>query len=292
VRLAIVADDLTGALDVSAPIAARGLRVVVATGPTATAQAINTGAEVVCVNTASREIAPDAARDAVAMVSRMLAAVRPEITLKKIDSRLKGHVAVETQAMMDAFGKVRAIVAPAVPGQGRIVAAGCVSGHGIDQPIPIGDTLSGLSHAAPDTPDAAALTDIAREVPADALLVGASGLGVGLAQLFARRAAAAALPLPGPLLVAVGSHDPITLRQVEIALGGGAFTHIISRDGALGSVLGGPTLVQAGCRAMAVSAQPWPASASRSPTCCAIVASAQCCSPAARRRSRCLANSA
>jgi uncharacterized protein YgbK (DUF1537 family) len=245
VRLAIVADDLTGALDVSAPIAARGLRVVVATGPGATAQAINTGAEVICVNTASREIAADAARDAVSTVSRMLAAVRPEVALKKVDSRLKGHVALETRAMMAAFGKVRAIVAPAVPGQGRMVTAGHVRGHGVDQPIPVAAAFAGIAHSIPDTPDNAALTAIARDIPKEALLVGASGLGVGLAQRLARRAAVAAPRLPGPLLVAVGSHDPITLQQVEIALAGGAFTHIISRDGALGSVLGGPTLVQA-----------------------------------------------
>ena len=114
-RLAIVADDLTGALDVSAPLAARGLRVVVATTPAATAQAINSGAEVVVVNTASREGSAENARDAVASVSRMLAAVRPELALKKVDSRLKGHVVVEVTAMMEAFGRQRAVVAPAVP---------------------------------------------------------------------------------------------------------------------------------------------------------------------------------
>jgi len=244
-RLAIVADDLTGALDVSAPIAARGLRVVVATGPAATAQAINSGAEVVVVNTASREGSAENAHDAVAGVSRKLAAVRPDWALKKVDSRLKGHVAVEVAAMMAAFGRTRAIVAPAVPSQGRAVVLGHVVGNGVAKPISVSGVMGALPHDVPDTADAPALAEIARTAPADALLVGASGLGVGLAQLLGRRHAPMVPQLPGPLLIAVGSHDPITLRQVEVALGGTAFNYIVSRDGALGSLLGGPSLVQA-----------------------------------------------
>lgn len=244
-RLAIVADDLTGALDVSAPIAARGLRVIVATGPAATAQAIATGAEVVCINTASREIAADAARDVVAAVSRLLAAARPGIALKKIDSRLKGHTVAETAAMMAAFGKSRAIVAPAVPSQGRTVRNGHVVGHGVAGPISITAAMADIPHAAPDTAGSEDLAALARAVAPDTLLVGASGLGVGLGELLGRSATPLPFNLPGPLLVAVGSHDPITLEQVDVALSGAAFTHIISRDGALGFVIGGPTLAQA-----------------------------------------------
>lgn len=244
-RLAIVADDLTGALDVSAPVAARGLRVVVATTTGATAQAINSGAEVVVVNTASREGSAEHAREAVAAASRMLAAARPELVLKKVDSRLKGHVAVEVAAMMEVFGRTRSVVAPAVPSQGRTVAGGHVVGNGVAQPISIAGVMETLPHDAPDTADDAALAAVARNAPADALMVGASGLGVGLAQLLGRRYGPVTPQLPGPLLVAVGSHDPITLRQVELAVADAAFNHIVSRDGALGSLMGGPSLVQA-----------------------------------------------
>ena len=51
--------------------------------------------------------------------------------------------------------------------------------------------------------------------------------------------------LPGPLLVAVGSHDPITLRQVEMALAGADLNQVVSRDGTLGEMRDGPALVQA-----------------------------------------------
>lgn len=244
-RLAIVADDLTGALDVSAPLAARGLRVVVATMPEATAQAIDSGADVVVVNTASREETPENAGAVVASVSRRLAAAQPERVLKKVDSRLKGHVAVEVAATMQAFGCDSVVVAPAVPGQGRNVRDGYVVGHGVSEPIAIAAAMGGLAHAAPDTPDAAALAELVRNTGPDTLLVGANGLGVGLAQLLGGQPAPVPPRIGGPLLVAVGSHDPITLQQVEAALAAGAFGHVVSRDGALGALPGGPALVQA-----------------------------------------------
>ena len=244
-RLAIVADDLTGALDVSAPFAMRGLRVVVATAPAATAEAMSSGADVVVVNTASREGSAHDARDTVASVARQLASARPQLALKKVDSRLKGHVAVEVAAMMEALGQSRAIVAPAVPSQGRIVVDGCVVGNGVAEPISIASLMGDIAFEAPDTADAAALVEVARNAPSDMLLAGASGLGAGLAQLLGGEGAPMARGLPGPLLVAVGSHDPITLRQVEMALAGADLNQVVSRDGTLGEMRDGPALVQA-----------------------------------------------
>jgi len=244
-RLAIVADDLTGALDVSAPLAARGLRVVVATVPGAAAQAIDSDAEVVVVNTASREGRPEDAGEIVGSVSRQLAARRPEWALKKIDSRLKGHVEIEVAAMIEAFGRSRTIVAPAVPSQGRTVRDGYVIGHGVSAPIAIAAAMGALPYEAPDTADAMAFAELLRGATTDTLLVGASGLGVGLGQLLGGRQAPAAPDIDGPVLVVVGSHDPITLQQVEVALAGAAVNHIVSSDGTLGSLPPGPALVQA-----------------------------------------------
>ena len=245
-RLAIVADDLTGALDASAPFAVHGLRVVVATNPSGTAAAIASGADVVCVNTASREISAEVAVAAVAAASRQLAAAAPEIAFKKVDSRLKGHVAVEVKAMMAAFGRRHAAVAPAIPTQGRLVANGHVVGSGLSTPLSIASVMGDtISYEAPDTADADDLAAVARAATNEVLLVGASGLGASLAGLLASGSGSVAAPIAGPLLVAVGSRDPITLAQVEHAVAGSAFAHIVSRDGSFGTILGGPVLVQA-----------------------------------------------
>lgn len=244
-RLAIVADDLTGALDVSAPLAARGLRVVVATGPGAAAPAMESDADVVVVNTASREGLPEDAGEIVGQVSRRLAAAQPEWALKKIDSRLKGHVAIEVAAMMQAFGRNRTLVAPAVPSQGRVVRGGQVVGHGVGEPIAIADAMGQVPYEAPDTADATALDKLLGIATPDTLLVGASGLGVALGQRLAERPAPAVPAVSGPLLAVVGSQDPITKRQVAVALAGARLRHVVSADGALGALATEPTLVQA-----------------------------------------------
>lgn len=243
-QLAIVADDLTGALDVSAPIAAHGLRVVVAASPDATDQAVSSGADVVVVNTLSREGSVEDARIAVATVSQKLAAARPLLALKKVDSRLKGHVAVEVEAMMVAFGRSKAVVAPAVPSQGRTVEAGRVIGSGVASPISISSVMGDIPFEAPDTADMGELDSLVRNLASDALPVGASGLGLAVARLLGRNSASLLQPV-GPLLVAVGSHDPITLRQVDVAIAGRAFNHLVSRDGSLAEAGDGPLLAQA-----------------------------------------------
>ena len=69
-RLAVLADDLTGALDAAAPFAARGITTVVALGLDGLDAALASGADVVGVSTDSREIVPDAARAAVASARR------------------------------------------------------------------------------------------------------------------------------------------------------------------------------------------------------------------------------
>ena len=55
--LAIIADDLTGALDSAAPFAGRGLRAVVALGPDGLEAALASGAAVVAVNTTTAAVA-------------------------------------------------------------------------------------------------------------------------------------------------------------------------------------------------------------------------------------------
>src|SRR5215217_1866341 len=94
---AIIADDLTGALDAAAPFAMRGISTAVALNVEGLPQAIATGARVVGVSTDSREVAPEAAREAVA---RALAALPADTALfKKVDSRLKGNIEAELDAI-------------------------------------------------------------------------------------------------------------------------------------------------------------------------------------------------
>ena len=107
--LAIIADDLTGALDTAAPFASRGLHCEVALTVEAIARAVSEDPAVLSVDISSREMTPGAAQAAMAAA---LALLPPGTTIfKKIDSRLKGHVADELDVIPYRF----ALVAPAIP---------------------------------------------------------------------------------------------------------------------------------------------------------------------------------
>jgi D-threonate/D-erythronate kinase len=204
VRLVIVADDLTGALDAAAPFADRGLRVRVATCAAALS-GVWAGADVVAVSTRSREVSPVDARQAVVGVLAMLpAGLR---VFKKVDSRLKGNIAAE----LAAFPAGPVLAVPALPEFGRVVRADAVCGFGVAHPIAVAAAI-GRGCRVPDveTPD-----DMAQALKGsgDALIVGARGAAVALAgQMAAGRATLPALELP--MVIAVGSTDPITLAQV------------------------------------------------------------------------------
>ena len=159
--VALVADDLTGALDAAAPFAGRGLRVSVhrsadtvpaPTGPAgeppgpaaerSPASACPPPAPspseleprpsgaVLAVSTSSRHLTPDAARASVRAAGRRLHAWSPRLVFKKIDSTLRGPVPDEVAAAMEVFERRAALVCPAFPAAGRVVRDGEVFVYG------------------------------------------------------------------------------------------------------------------------------------------------------------------
>jgi uncharacterized protein YgbK (DUF1537 family) len=210
-RLVIVADDLTGALDAAGPFALRGLRVQVALHPGAFAAALQEGADIVSVSTASRELP---AVEAQAAVRRVLAAVPDGVEVfKKIDSRLKGNLVTE----LSCFDFRRALVIPAIPAFDRNVRNGAVVGFGVDVPIDVASCLGDLAGrcSVPDvTGDDEIDHAIAAEKDAD-LYVGARGLAEALARKMAgaEKRPVAFEPLSHLTFIA-GSRDPITEAQV------------------------------------------------------------------------------
>ncbi|MCC5881445.1 MAG: four-carbon acid sugar kinase family protein [Halomonas sp.] len=123
-RVAIVADDLTGALDAAAPFAARGAqtRVVIALEHLASSLEAwrERAPQVIAVNTESRHLPAPEAAARVVQATRLLARLSPAIWFKKIDSTLRGHVVAESIAMLGVTGR-QLLLAPAVPAQGREV---------------------------------------------------------------------------------------------------------------------------------------------------------------------------
>ena len=216
--VAMIADDLTGALDASAPFAMCGLKTFVACTPDALERGLREDPAVLCVNTATREEAAETAADIVLTAARRLAAANPRIAFKKIDSRLKGPLSAEIAATLQGLGLSRAAIAPAIPDLGRVVRGGRLTGRGVAIPIDVAERLGSSDHAIPDTPDQRALDAVARvilDASGQLLAVGARGLATAFASAMGRPATTGdPLPLPHPLVIAIGSRDPITREQV------------------------------------------------------------------------------
>ncbi|QOF74683.1 four-carbon acid sugar kinase family protein (plasmid) [Aminobacter sp. SR38] len=218
--LAIVADDLTGALDTSAPFVASGLKVAVAMTPDATGKALASEPDVFAVSTASRALPVEVASARIRDVASRLMPHAPGIVMKKIDSRLKGNVGAEADALAEASGREALVVAPAVPDQGRTTRDGAVVGRGVDMPLPVLPIFSGIARRVSvrnaDT-DADLDQVVAGTDWSNSVAVGARGLGLA----FARRLQANDNSKPavsfesdGSVLFAFGSRDPITDQQV------------------------------------------------------------------------------
>lgn len=216
--LAIVADDLTGALDTSAPFVASGLTVAVAVTPEATGKALAIKPDVIAVSTASRALPADVASARVRDAAKRLMPHSPGIVMKKIDSRLKGNVGVEADALAEISGRDALVVAPAVPDQGRATRDGAVVGRGVDAPLPVLPVFAGSTRRV-SVRNAASDADLDKIVTdadwSTSVAVGARGLGLAFARrLHANSNARPAPPSDQNILFAFGSRDPITDQQV------------------------------------------------------------------------------
>jgi uncharacterized protein YgbK (DUF1537 family) len=178
-----------------------------------------TAPDVLAVSTASREGTTDAATHSVAKVFDAIGD-RSMLVFKKVDSRLKGHCAAELGMVAARTGINRAVIAPAIPAQGRIIQNGFLSGAGVASPVAAAAMFAGAGVTV-EVPETATDADLDHVVATSmsggpVLLVGAAGLAAALARHLRPGARTAPIDkLPTPLLLAIGSRDPITLAQLD-----------------------------------------------------------------------------
>lgn len=216
VQLVILADDLTGAADAGGAFARQGL-------PTRLVLAGEPGEDVAVVvrSTGTRGMpAPEAAainRQAVAELAFRPPGREPPLVYKKIDSLLRGHPYEELRAVLAGLGEGRALIAPALPAEGRTTVDGWqrVDGVASADDVDLGSTF-GPNPNLPAT--RIGLGTVRRGASAVSRAIGRSdsGLFVADAETDADLAVITRGALDGGIRVLAGSAG--LARQLAIAL--------------------------------------------------------------------------
>jgi uncharacterized protein YgbK (DUF1537 family) len=126
-KLLILADDLSGAADCGVAFTRAGLPTIVALGDVTGEAAV----DVLSIDADTRGQVEESATDRVRTLVRKYARDPDLLLFKKIDSTLRGHVAAELAAMLDAYpSRPVAVLAPAFPSIGRTTVNGSQLVHG------------------------------------------------------------------------------------------------------------------------------------------------------------------
>jgi uncharacterized protein YgbK (DUF1537 family) len=219
-KLRILADDLTGALDSAAAFA--GEVPVHLDAPSGG----DDPAPVSVVATATRDVAPDALPS---MLEPSLDWLRgADVAFKKVDSLLRGNTYAECAWLARQGGFERIVFAPAFPKQGRSTVdwRAWVTQPGSSLPQPIGersiaDAFAGLDPPEVWVPDVRSDDDLRRVAALSTrgssrrwLWCGSAGLAQAFASVHGIQARVEAFaPAALPLMLVSASHHAVVRRQ-------------------------------------------------------------------------------
>lgn len=123
--IVVIADDLSGAAELGAIGLRHGLKAeVLLSGE------ISGNADLVCVDTNSRLLQPSKAAERMKAFAKSVSAANPQWVYKKVDSVLRGNIAVEIEALLQVTGLPMALLVPVNPSLGRIIRDGRYFVHG------------------------------------------------------------------------------------------------------------------------------------------------------------------
>ena len=105
IKLLIIADDFTGAVDTGVQFSKKGIPTLVTTDRQICFESIEAETEVLVINIESRHLSPHDAYEKVWQITK--AAIKSGVTYfyKKTDSTLRGNIGAELTAMLDAYNK-------------------------------------------------------------------------------------------------------------------------------------------------------------------------------------------
>ena len=121
----IIADDLTGANDTALQMQQKGAKTKILLDTAVPSEFSRENTQVWAISTESRNISPEDAYYKVKDYTQFLKEnFNFEYFFKKIDSTLRGHIAIETLTVLNELEYDAAVVIPAFPAEGRITVGG------------------------------------------------------------------------------------------------------------------------------------------------------------------------
>lgn len=233
----IIADDLTGALEVGAKFAAQGLRASV----TCDTRSSEISTDVHVVDTETRHLSPAAAAAVVRRVAERMRLCNPWLVYQKTDSTLRGNIAAELQALSEVFPEREILYVPAYPSMGRTVRNGQLLVHGVPvhQTAFANDTLnpireSNISAILQGTPaqiingetgdDIFAAAQHIAQSDRPLIVAGPAAIAGALAECLPwHRGPVPTFPALKRCLVVNGSMNPASVEQIAVASRQGCF---------------------------------------------------------------------
>ncbi len=123
--IGIIADDLTGANDTALQMQQKGASTKILLEERTPSESARENTQAWAISTESRNLSQEAAYNRVKSVTNFLKDnFNFEYYYKKIDSTLRGHIAIETLTVLKELEYDAAIVIPAFPAEGRITVGG------------------------------------------------------------------------------------------------------------------------------------------------------------------------
>lgn len=122
IKLAAIADDLTGANDTALQFAKRNMKSCVKIN--FVADDFETDKDVIVIDSDSRDLAVQEAYTKVKNICEAIKKYKARCIYKKIDSTLRGNIGAEIKAVDDVFKPELVIIAPAYPINRRITVGG------------------------------------------------------------------------------------------------------------------------------------------------------------------------
>ena len=131
IKLVIIADDLTGALDTGVQFTKKNMSVAVTQNLDLDFEKEFSDRDVVVIDTESRHISKEEAKEKVKAIVSKFSKDKIEFFYKKVDSTLRGNIGSEIEGFVESIGINEVSFIPAFPSGKRIVKNGILYVDGI-----------------------------------------------------------------------------------------------------------------------------------------------------------------